>query len=234
MLEIKEIDVFYGDMQALRKVSLRVVQAEMVALIGSNGAGKSTTLKSISGLLRPRRGTISFQGQDLCRMSASEIVELGISQVPEGRQIFPNMTVLENLEMGAQFPRVKKLRSQSMEEVFVLFPRLRERISQKAGTLSGGEQQMLAIGRSLMSRPQLLMLDEPSLGLSPLLVSLIFETIAKINTGGTMVLLVEQNVFHALKLSSRGYVLENGSVLMEGQGESLLKQDHIRKAYLGL
>ncbi len=234
MLEIKEIDVFYGDMQALRKVSLRVVQAEMVALIGSNGAGKSTTLKSISGLLRPRRGTISFQGQDLCRMSASEIVELGISQVPEGRQIFPNMTVLENLEMGAQFPKVKKLRSQSMEEVFVLFPRLRERISQKAGTLSGGEQQMLAIGRSLMSRPQLLMLDEPSLGLSPLLVSLIFETIAKINTGGTMVLLVEQNVFHALKLSSRGYVLENGSVLMEGQGESLLKQDHIRKAYLGL
>ncbi len=234
MLEIKEIDVFYGDMQALRKVSLQVFQAEMVALIGSNGAGKSTTLKSISGLLRPRRGTISFHGQDLCRMSASEIVELGISQVPEGRQIFPNMTVLENLEMGAQFPKVKKLRSQTMEEVFVLFPRLRERISQKAGTLSGGEQQMLAIGRSLMSRPQLLMLDEPSLGLSPLLVSLIFDTIAKINTGGTMVLLVEQNVFHALKLSRRGYVLENGSVLMEGQGESLLKEDHIRKAYLGL
>jgi branched-chain amino acid transport system ATP-binding protein len=234
MLEIEGIDVFYGDMQALRRVSLEVRAAEMVALIGSNGAGKSTTLRSISGLLRPRSGSIRFHGQDICRMSPAGIVELGVSQVPEGRQIFPNMTVQENLEMGAQFPKVKKVRSQTLEQVFGLFPRLRERISQKAGTLSGGEQQMLAIGRGLMSRPRLLMLDEPSLGLSPLLVSLIFETIDKINQGGTMVLLVEQNVFHALKISRRGYVLENGSVLMEGEGEGLLRDDHIRKAYLGL
>jgi branched-chain amino acid transport system ATP-binding protein len=234
MLEIEAIDVFYGDMQALRQVSLKVLPAEMVALIGSNGAGKSTTLRSISGLLRPRRGSIKFQGQDLCRLNPSQVVELGISQVPEGRQIFPHMTVKENLEMGAQFPRVKKLRAQTLEEIFGLFPRLQERLSQKAGTLSGGEQQMLAIARGLMSKPKLLMLDEPSLGLSPLLVSMIFETVARINRAGTMVLLVEQNVFHALKLSSRGYVLENGSVLMEGEGEGLLGEDHIRKAYLGL
>lgn len=234
MLQVEGIDVFYGDMQALRQVSLEVLPGEMVALIGSNGAGKSTTLRTISGILRPRRGSIRFQGQDLSHISPSGIVELGISQVPEGRQIFPNMTVRENLEMGAQFPSVKKLRNQSLEEVFALFPRLRERLSQKAGTLSGGEQQMLAVGRSLMSKPKLLMLDEPSLGLSPLLVSLIFETVSRINKGGTMVLLVEQNVFHALKLSQRGYVLENGSILMEGAGEVLLRQDHIRKAYLGL
>jgi len=234
MLEIEAIDVFYGDMQALRQVSLKVLPAEMVALIGSNGAGKSTTLRSISGLLRPRRGSIKFQGQDLCRLNPSQVVELGISQVPEGRQIFPHMTVKENLEMGAQFPRVKKLRAQTLEEIFGLFPRLQERLFQKAGTLSGGEQQMLAIGRGLMSKPKLLMLDEPSLGLSPLLVSMIFDTIVRINRAGTMVLLVEQNVFHALKLSSRGYVLENGSVLMEGEGEGLLGEDHIRKAYLGL
>lgn len=234
MLEVEGIDVFYGDMQALRQVSLKVLSSEMVALIGSNGAGKSTTLRTISGLLRPRRGSISFQGQDLCRISPSEIVELGISQVPEGRQIFPRMTVKENLEMGAQLPRVRKLRDRTFEEVFALFPRLRERLSQKAGTLSGGEQQMLAIGRALMSKPHLLMLDEPSLGLSPLLVSSIFEAIARINKAGTMVLLVEQNVFHALRLSGRGYVLENGCVLMEGKGEQLLGEDHIRKAYLGL
>lgn len=234
MLEIEAIDVFYGDMQALRQVSLKVLPSEMVALIGSNGAGKSTTLRSISGLLRPRKGSIKFRGQDLRRMDPSQIVELGISQVPEGRQIFPHMTVKENLEMGAQFPRVKKLRGQTLEEIFGLFPRLQERLSQKAGTLSGGEQQMLAIGRGLMSKPKLLMLDEPSLGLSPLLVSTIFDTIARINRAGTMVLLVEQNVYHALKLSSRGYVLENGSVLMEGEGEGLLREDHIRKAYLGL
>lgn len=234
MLEIEGIDVFYGDMQALRRVSLEVRSGEMVALIGSNGAGKSTTLRTVSGLLRPRRGAIRFHGHDLCRLSPAGIVELGVSQVPEGRQIFPNMTVKENLEMGAQFPQVKRLRSQTLEEVFALFPRLQERVGQKAGTLSGGEQQMLAIGRGLMSRPKLLMLDEPSLGLSPLLVSLIFQTIDRINRGGTMVLLVEQNVFHALKLSTRGYVLENGSILMEGEGEGLLRDDHIRRAYLGL
>lgn len=234
MLEIDGIDVFYGDMQALRGVTLGVRSGEMVSLIGSNGAGKSTTLRAISGLLRPKRGGIRFEGRDISRLSPASIVELGLSLVPEGRQIFPNMTVKENLEMGAQHPKVRALRSQTLEEVFELFPRLRERMRQKAGTLSGGEQQMLAIGRGLMSRPKLLMLDEPSLGLSPLLVSLIFQIVERINRLGTMILLVEQNVFHALKLSKRGYVLENGAILMEGEAEALLREDHIRRAYLGL
>lgn len=234
MLRVERIDVFYGDMQALRSLSLEVKTKEMVALIGSNGSGKSTTLRAVSGLLRPRSGSIMFGDRDLKALSPAAIVELGISHVPEGRQIFPNMSVIENLEMGAQFDEVRRLKSKTLGEVFELFPRLEERRNQKAGTLSGGEQQMLAIGRGLMSRPKLLMLDEPSLGLAPLLVSAIFQAIEGINRAGTMVLLVEQNVYYALKLSARGYVLENGSVKMAGPSQDLLANEHIRRAYLGL
>lgn len=234
MLEVDDIEVFYGDMQALKGVSLRVKAGQIVAIIGSNGAGKTTTLRTISGLLRPKRGKVEFEGKDLCKMDPADIVEMGISHVPEGRQLFPNMTVLENLELGAQFGEVRRLRQKTLEEVFDLFPRLKERIRQKAGTLSGGEQQMLAIGRGLMSRPKLLMLDEPSLGLSPLLVSSIFETIERVNRSGTMILLVEQNVYHALRLSKRVYVLENGTVTLEGEGKELLEDDHVRSAYLGI
>jgi len=234
VLKVNEIDVFYGDLKALAGISFDVEQGEVVSVIGSNGTGKSTTLKTISGILRPRRGKISLKGQDISRASSSRIVEMGASHVPEGRQLFPTMTVLENLEMGAQFPRSKKAREQNMELVFDFFPRLKERLKQKAGTLSGGEQQMLAIGRGLMSMPALMMLDEPSLGLAPLLVSTIFEIIQQINQQVTSILLIEQNVFHALNLSNRGYVLENGEIILNGEGKELLKNPHIRKTYLGL
>ncbi len=234
MLRVKGIEVFYGDLQALRTVSLEVNQGEIVAIVGSNGAGKSTTLMTLSGILRPRKGEIYFQEKPVHHASTSKIVELGIVQIPEGRQLFPSLTVVENLEMGAQFPRTKKLRPETMEWVFRLFPRLKERNKQLAGTLSGGEQQMLAIGRGLMSRPLLLMLDEPSLGLSPLLVKTIFKIVREINQQGTTILLVEQNVFHSLSLSHRGYVLENGSIVLSGAGRDLLKNQHIRESYLGL
>ena len=234
MLKVSEIDVYYGDLQALRGVSVGVAQGEIVSVIGSNGAGKSSLLKTISGMLRPRRGNISLNGIDISHASSSYIVEQGISHVPEGRQIFPTMTVLENLEMGAQFPRTQKVQQESMQQVFDYFPRLKERLNQKAGTLSGGEQQMLAMGRGLMSLPTLMMLDEPSLGLAPVLVSTIFEIIQKINQQGTSILLIEQNVFHSLKISNRGYVLENGQVALSGSGRELLENPHIRKAYLGL
>ncbi len=234
MLKVKEIDVYYGDLQALRGVSIDVEQGEVVSVIGSNGAGKSSLLKTISGILRPRRGTISLDGSDISQAKSSRIVEKGISHVPEGRQIFPTMTVLENLEMGAQFPRTKKVQHETLQQVFVYFPRLKERLEQKAGTLSGGEQQMLAMGRGLMSLPSLMMLDEPSLGLAPVLVSTIFEIIEKINQQGTSILLIEQNVFHSLKISNRGYVLENGEVALSGAGQELLENPHIRKTYLGL
>ncbi len=233
-LRVSDIDVFYGDLQALRGVSLEVQRDEVVSVIGSNGAGKSTTLRCISGLLRPRRGQISFRGKEITHSPPSRIVELGLSHIPEGRQLFPNMTVRENLEIGAQFPHVKALRQETMAQVFHLFPRLEERLNQKAGTLSGGEQQMLAIGRGLMSRPSLLMLDEPSLGLSPMLVSVIFGIIRDISLSGTMILLVEQNVFHALNICSRAYVLENGAVIMNGLGTEMLQDGFIRKAYLGI
>lgn len=234
MLTVTGISVFYGDLQALREVDFEVSKGEIVSIIGSNGAGKTTTLNTISGILRPRTGTIRFEEFNLHSMNSSRIVKHGISHVPEGRQLFPSMSVQENLEMGAQFEHVKKLRKETMEQVFAYFPRLQERLPQKAGTLSGGEQQMAAIGRGLMSRPRLLMLDEPSLGLSPLLVSTIFEIIRKINGDGVSVLLVEQNVFHALNMSHRGYVLENGETAMSGVSESLLKDPHIRRTYLGL
>ncbi len=234
MLRVKGIEVFYGDLQALRGVSLEVNRGEVVSILGSNGAGKSTTLMAISGILKPRRGEIQFDQDFIHRYPSSRVVALGIVQIPEGRQIFPTLTVVENLEMGAQFPKAKKARKETMEWVFKLFPRLEERKGQLAGTLSGGEQQMLAIGRGLMSRPTLLMLDEPSLGLSPLLVKSIFDIIREINRQGTTILLVEQNVFHSLSLSDRAYVLENGSIVMSGTGRDLLTNQHIRQSYLGL
>ena len=234
MLKVKGIEVFYGDLQALRGVSLEVNRGEVVSILGSNGAGKSTTLMAISGILKPRRGEILFEQDVIHRYPSSRIVALGIVQIPEGRQIFPTLTVIENLEMGAQFPKAKKMRNETLGWVFKLFPRLEERRGQLAGTLSGGEQQMLAIGRGLMSLPTLLMLDEPSLGLSPLLVKSIFDIIREINRQGTTILLVEQNVFHSLSLSDRAYVLENGSVVMSGTGKDLLTDPHIRQSYLGL
>jgi len=234
VLRVKEIDVYYGDLQALSGVSFDVNPDEVVSVIGSNGTGKSTTLKTISGINRARKGSIEFNGEDISRTSSSRIVEMGISHVPEGRQLFPSLTVLENLEMGAQFSHMKKVQKETMDLVFSFFPRLKERLNQKAGTLSGGEQQMLAMGRGLMSMPSLLMLDEPSLGLAPLLVSTIFKIIQDINTKGTSILLIEQNVYNALNLSNRGYVLENGQIAMSGEGKELLENPHIRKTYLGL
>jgi branched-chain amino acid transport system ATP-binding protein len=234
VLKVNAIEVYYGDLQALREVSLDVNPGEVVSVIGSNGAGKSTLLKTISGILTPRKGAISYNGGDIAHARSSRIVEQGISHVPEGRQIFPTMTVLENLEMGAQFPRTRRVQHKTMEQVFTYFPRLKERLGQKAGTLSGGEQQMLAMGRGLMSLPGLMMLDEPSLGLAPLLVSTIFEIIKKINQQGTSILLIEQNVFNSLKISHRGYVLENGQIVLSGEGQELLENPHIRKTYLGL
>jgi branched-chain amino acid transport system ATP-binding protein len=234
VLRVKGIEVFYGDLQALRNVSLAVDEKEIVTIVGSNGAGKSTTLMTLSGILHPREGEIHFQEKPIHHISPSRIVEMGIVQIPEGRQLFPTLTVIENLEMGAQFPRAKKVRKETIGWVLQLFPRLQERRSQLAGTLSGGEQQMLAIGRGLMSLPDLLMLDEPSLGLSPILVKTIFKIIKEINQQGTTILLVEQNVFHSLTLSHRGYVLENGSIVLSGSGQDLLKNQHIRQSYLGL
>ncbi len=234
MLKVNGINVFYGDLQALRNVSFNVNPGEIVSVIGSNGAGKSTSLHSISGILRPRTGNIEFQKTNICKTSTSSIVEMGISHVPEGRQVFSQLNVLENLEMGAQFPRAKKFKNETLEQVFTFFPRLKERLKQKAGTLSGGEQQMLAIGRGLMSRPKLMMLDEPSLGLAPILVSTIFKIINQINKQGTAILLVEQNIYNALKLSDKAYVLENGEIAMQGKANELLENPHIRKTYLGL
>ncbi len=234
MLRVKGIDVFYGDLQALRGVSLEVHSGEIVSIVGSNGAGKSTTLMTISGIHKARAGEIHFNQEGIHHYPTNKIVSLGLVQIPEGRQLFPTLTVTENLEMGSQFPKAKKVRKETMEWVFKLFPRLEERKNQLAGTLSGGEQQMLAIGRGLMARPTLLMLDEPSLGLAPILVKGIFDIIKEINRQGTTILLVEQNVYHSLHLSHRGYVLENGSVVMSGTGQDLLKNQHIRQSYLGL
>lgn len=234
MLRVNGIDVYYGDLQALRGISFEVQPKEIIAMIGSNGAGKSTTLMTLSGILRARGGEIYFNQQPIHQLPSSRIVEMGIVQVPEGRQLFPSLTVLENLEMGARFSKAKREKRKTMEWVFKLFPRLEERKYQLAGTLSGGEQQMLAIGRGLMACPSLLMLDEPSLGLSPLLVKTIFNIIKEINEQGTTILLVEQNVFHSLSLSHRGYVLENGAIAMSGPSQDLLKNQHIRQSYLGL
>jgi branched-chain amino acid transport system ATP-binding protein len=233
MLEVKDIHTYYGNIQALKGVSLRVEQGEIVTLIGSNGAGKTTTLRTIQGLSRPRQGQILFEGKSLESLSPKQIVLSGISQSPEGRLIFPRMTVLENLEMGAFSRRDSLGIKLDKEKVLYLFPRLRERINQKGGTLSGGEQQMLAIGRALMARPRLLLLDEPSMGLAPLLVSQIFSIIRDINAQGTTILLVEQNAHMALKVAHRGYVLQTGQVVVEGTASALESNETVRKAYLG-
>jgi branched-chain amino acid transport system ATP-binding protein len=234
LLEVEKIDVFYDDVQAVWGISLNVNEGEVVGIIGANGAGKSTTLNTISGLLKPRTGSIVFREQNIEHLPAEKIVESGIAQIPEARRLFPFMTVQENLEIGAYNRRAESVKSQTLNEVFDLFPILKERRNQLARTLSGGEQQMLAVGRGLMAKPILLMLDEPSLGLAPMLVKTVFEAVRQINEGGTTVLLVEQDVQHSLQLSHRGYVLENGRVVMEGTGKELLEDPHIRKAYLGL
>jgi branched-chain amino acid transport system ATP-binding protein len=234
LLELSGIDVAYGDLPALSGVDLVVEPGETLSVVGANGAGKTTLLRTISGLLRPRRGELRFEGEPIDRLACHRIVERGVVHVPEGRKVFGSLTVRENLELGSYTRAAKARRADSLERVFTLFPRLRERAGQAAGTLSGGEQQMLAIGRALMTLPKLLMLDEPSLGLAPLIVKEIFRIIGEINRAGTTVLLVEQNTRQALALSRRGYVLENGRVALSGSGETLLGNEHVRRAYLGL
>src|SRR5690349_21774926 len=232
-LEIDSIKTYYGNIQALKGVSLEVKEGECVTLIGSNGAGKSTTLRSISGLTPPREGSIRFQGDEISHLPPQEIVGLGICQSPEGRKCFQRMTVRENLELGAYLRRDSAKIGEDLDRVFDLFPRLRERELQKAGTMSGGEQQMLAIGRALMGSPRLLLLDEPSMGISPVLTERIYETIAEINKQGTTILLVEQNANFALEVSSRGYVLETGAVSLSDESSALRTNPDVQKAYLG-
>jgi branched-chain amino acid transport system ATP-binding protein len=233
LLEVADLDVYYGAIHALQGVSIAVLAGEIVTLIGSNGAGKSTTLRAISGLVAPRAGTLRFEDRDLTRMSAHEIVAAGIGHAPEGRRVFANLTVRENLDLGAYTRGDRQEIRKDLEEVLELFPRLKERIGQQAGTLSGGEQQMLAIGRALMARPRLLLLDEPSLGLAPFLVTEIFRIIREVNRRGTTVLLVEQNAHMALETAQRGYVLETGRVVLADEGRALLANPEVRKAYLG-
>ncbi|MCX5779296.1 MAG: ABC transporter ATP-binding protein [Firmicutes bacterium] len=233
MLQINDIDVYYGAIHALKKMSLQVEQGSIVTLIGANGAGKTTTLKTISGLIRPRSGQVLFKGQDISKVAPEKIVALGISQVPEGRRVFASMSVLENLEMGAYLRKDKKIIDDDMENVFSRFPRLKERRKQMAGTLSGGEQQMLAIGRAMMARPQLLLMDEPSMGLAPLLVKEIFTIIKEINEQGTTILLVEQNAHMALSIANRAYVIETGEIVLQGSAADMLNSEDVKKAYLG-
>jgi branched-chain amino acid transport system ATP-binding protein len=236
ILELENVHTYYGSIQALKGISIEVKDGEIVTLIGANGAGKSTTLRSINGLNSPRRGRISFQGRDITYASAHDIVERGISQSPEGRRLFPRMSVLENLEMGT-FQRAdrgnRKAVNEDLDRVYELFPRLNERKSQKAGTLSGGEQQMVAIGRALMARPKLLLLDEPSMGLAPIFVERIFEIIREINSQGTPILLVEQNALMALDVASRGYVLETGKIALADNAKALKQNEDVKRTYLG-
>jgi branched-chain amino acid transport system ATP-binding protein len=233
LLRLDAVEVAYGDMTAVSGVSLEVAEGEIVALIGSNGAGKTTTLRAIGGLLRPRRGRIELDGAPIGGCTSAEIVARGIAHVPEGRQLFPTMTVVENLELGARTPESRRRRAETLGQVFALFPRLGERRDQLAGSLSGGEQQMCAIGRALMARPRLLMLDEPSLGLAPVVVTAIFENLRRINRERVTILLVEQNVLRALQLSHRAYVLENGAITLSGPSAALLADARVRSAYLG-
>jgi branched-chain amino acid transport system ATP-binding protein len=234
MLRLERLEFSYGDLQVLWGVDLEVKQGEIVTVVGANGAGKSTILKNVSRLVRPSAGTLTFQGTDLRHLASHQVVELGIVQVPEGRRIFPEMTVVENLRMGSFVKSTRTDRERNVERAFTLFPRLKERARQLGGTMSGGEQQMLAIARGLMANPKLLLLDEPSLGLSPLLVKNIFEIIKEINRQGTTILLVEQNVYQSLRISSRAYVLETGRVVLSGTGAELLDNAHVKKAFLGM
>jgi branched-chain amino acid transport system ATP-binding protein len=234
MLKVNNINAFYGSFEALRSVSLEVVSGEIVALLGANGAGKSTTINTISGLTDVSGGTITFNDKNISDMPAHERVKEGIIQVPEGRKLFPTMTVLDNLLIGSYTENGRKKRAQTLEYIFECFPKLHERRSQMAGTLSGGEQQMCAIGRGLMSQPKILMLDEPSLGLAPIMVERIFEAIVQINKMGTSILLVEQNVLYALEIANRGYVIETGETVLQGSGNDLLRNEDLKKAYLGL
>ena len=233
MLTVEDINVYYGAIHAIKGISLSVAKGGITTLIGSNGAGKSTTLHTISGLLKPKTGKITFEGQDITGKPAHKIVGMGLSQVPEGRHVFANMTVLENLELGAYLRRDKEEINKDLTDVFTKSPRLLERKDQIAGTLSGGEQQMLAMGRALMSRPRLMLLDEPSMGLAPLLVQEIFNIIKEINDSGTTVLLVEQNARMALSIADKAYVLETGNITLEGTGKELLNSEAVQKAYLG-
>jgi branched-chain amino acid transport system ATP-binding protein len=234
MLKVEKLDLFYGDAQALDGVSLEVPEGEVVAIVGANGAGKSSLIRTIAGIQKPRGGKIVFKGQDISRLESHRICNLGIGQVAEGRQVFPSLTVLENLEMGAMLPRARANARRALEDVFTMFPKLAERRAQLAGTMSGGEQQMLAIARCLMGAPELVMFDEPSLGLAPLVVQEVLHSIRVLNGRGLTILLVEQNVAVSLKLSNHAYVLENGRIVMSGPGEALLHDDRVRQAYLGL
>lgn len=233
VLEVNDVHTYYGNIHALKGVTIKVQPGEIVTLIGSNGAGKSTTLKTISGILKPTKGNVTFEGKRIDQVPPDEVVKLGIAQSPEGRRIFSRMTVLENLEMGAFARKDRANVKTDMERVFELFPRLKERLNQKGGTMSGGEQQMLAIGRAMMSRPKVLLLDEPSMGLSPILVETIFDVVRDINKQGTTILLVEQNALMALQVANRGYVLQTGQIVLEDSGANLLKSEMVRKAYLG-
>jgi branched-chain amino acid transport system ATP-binding protein len=235
MLQVEGIDVYYGDVQVLKGITLDVQDKELVAVIGANGAGKTTLIKTISGLLKPRKGSITFDGKTISDMPGHRVVSEGVVQVPEGRLLFPEMSVLENLQMGAFRVRDKQAYSEHLQMVYDMFPRLKEREKQLAGTLSGGEQQMVAVGRALMSSPKLIMFDEPSLGLSPKLVSSIFQMVVRVNKElGITVLLVEQNVQHSCQISDRAFVVENGEVVLYGCGTDMLQNEHVRRAYLGL
>ena len=234
ILQIENLDLYYGDAQALDGVSLEVGKSELVAIVGANGAGKSSLIRTIAGIERPRGGTIRFKGEDITGKPSYVVCNLGIGQVAEGRQIFPSLSVQENLEMGALLPRARAKMNAEIDRVYALFPRLAERREQFAGTMSGGEQQMLAIGRCLMGQPELIMFDEPSLGLAPALVQELFQIIRKLRESGLTVLLVEQNVAMSLKLADRGYVIENGRIVLSGTGEKLLHDDGVRQAYLGI
>ena len=234
ILEIENLDLYYGDAQALDGVSLAAEEGELIAIVGANGAGKTSLIRTIAGMLTPRAGRIRFRGNDITGLPSHRICNLGIGQVAEGRQIFPSLTVEENLQVGAMLPRAREKEREGFAHVYKMFPRLAERRRQIAGTMSGGEQQMLAVGRCLMGRPELVMLDEPSLGLAPSLVQELFQTIRALRESGLTVLLVEQNVAHSLKLADRGYVLENGRIELSGTGAELLSDDGVRQAYLGI